>query len=225
FGDRAIDGRLVLDWIAAHPRPRDLATLPPPLAIAAGDGDALNDLFDAFAAWFERLLSQPAGADDSAWDPQRLEYPFASDSPAPPLTASEYPGGTLDWHAFDQARAGASPTTTTTSFVPVAVEFAGMANTRWWSFEDRRVSFGAVKPDTTDLAKLLLLEFGLVYANDWCLVPWPLANVALAEVLGLAVTNVFGERLWIEPAARARATRLHRRRPLAPHLLMLPTVP
>ena len=35
----------------------------------------------------------------------------------------------------------------------------------------RRTNFGDVKPDTTDLAKLLLIEFGLVYANDWFLDP------------------------------------------------------
>src|SRR5262249_22309466 len=45
------------------------------------------------------------------------------------------------------------------------------------------------------------------------------------EVLGLAVTKVFGERLWIEPAARARATGWQRWRLYAPNLLMLPTVP
>jgi hypothetical protein len=83
------------------------------------------------------------------------------------------------------------------------VEFNGMANPRWWSFEDRRVNLGSVQPDTTDLPKLLLLEFGLVYGNDWCVVPVPLDCGTLADVVGLVVTNVFGERLWVEAAGKA----------------------
>ena len=35
-----------------------------------------------------------------------------------------------------------------------------MPNTRWWAFEDGRTNFGDVDADTTDLAKLLFLEFG-----------------------------------------------------------------
>lgn len=59
-----------------------------------------------------------------------------------------------------------------------------------------------MKPYTTDLGKLLLLEFALVYANDWFIVPYTLAAGALANVRGLAVTNVFGERIWVEAAGR-----------------------
>lgn len=38
---------------------------------------------------------------------------------------------------------------------------------RWWALEDRKTDYGAVKPSTTDLAQLLLMEFALVYADDW----------------------------------------------------------
>jgi hypothetical protein len=77
-----------------------------------------------------------------------------------------------------------------------------MPNTRWWAFEDGRTNFGGVKPDTSDLAKLMLMEFGLVYANDWFLIPCELPVGAWAQVRGLAVTDVFGDRTWIEPAGR-----------------------
>ena len=77
-----------------------------------------------------------------------------------------------------------------------------MPNTRWWTFEDGRTNFGDVKPDTTDLAKLLLIEFGLVYANDWFLVPFTVPAGSIATFAGIAVTNVFGERIWVEAAGR-----------------------
>jgi hypothetical protein len=75
-----------------------------------------------------------------------------------------------------------------------------MPNTRWWAFEDSRTNFGDVKPDTTDLAKLLLIEFGLIYANDWFQVPFTVPAGSVVNIRGMAVTNVFGERLWIEGA-------------------------
>jgi hypothetical protein len=92
----------------------------------------------------------------------------------------------------------------TVSAMPVPVQFDGMPNTRWWAFEDGRASYANLKPDQTDLARLLVVEFGLVYANDWFIAPLILPAGSLAEVRGLAVTNVFGERTWVLPAGRGR---------------------
>lgn len=248
FAGRSLDGRRFYDWLIDHPAPRDLTTLPPPLAIAPGDRNAVDNLATAFLRWFDALIDQPTTEED-AWQPSRLEYQFSCSAPIGgsqrEFEAVEYFGGDLDWFALDQANPSQRPplrpeveATRTSSFIPASVEFNGMANPRWWSFEDRRVNLGGVQPDTSDLAKLLLLEFGLVYANDWCVVPVPLDGGTLAEVQGLAVTNVFGERLWIEPAGSGATkgwqrwqmfglsppatsrTRLADRR-----LLMLPTVP
>lgn len=248
FAGRAMDGYLFYRWLVDHPAPRDLSLLPPPLAIADADREAVLTLGDAFVAWFDRLIHQPANSEESAWDPARLEYRFACSAPSADgrktLSASEYYRGDLDWHSLDVGPTDPEPaerpevrTAVTTTFIPVAVEFSGMANPRWWTFEDRRVNFGGIRPDTTDLAKLLLMEFGLVYGNDWCVVPVPLDCGALAEVAGLAVTNVFGQRLWVEPAGRAPEhawqhwslfTPAHADAAALepePSLLMLPTVP
>ena len=84
--------------------------------------------------------------------------------------------------------------------IPVPVSFAGMPNTRWWAFEDSQTNFGDIDASTTDLAKLLFLEFALVYANDWFVIPYTLPAGAIANVRGFAVTNVFGERFWIDAA-------------------------
>jgi hypothetical protein len=80
------------------------------------------------------------------------------------------------------------------------MQFEGMPNTRWWTFEDAKTNFGDIRPDTTDVNKLLLIEFALVYANDWFLVPFQLPVGSLANVAGLAVTNSFGERTWVRPS-------------------------
>jgi hypothetical protein len=126
------------------------------------------------------------------------------------LVADEYPGGHLDWYAFDDvdgaladpAQPGpADPRASyTRSFFPAPVTFDGMPNARWWKFEDSKVNLGHVRPATTDLAKLLLIDFALLYSNDWFLLPFKVPTGTLAKVRGLVVTNSFGERLWIDPA-------------------------
>jgi hypothetical protein len=180
-----------------------------------------------FVRWFETLIAQPAPS--AAWEPDRLEYRFACSAPdvmAPipedgspaekVLVAEEYYQGHLDWYNLDVDRSrrvlgdpggdgnGASDARTplTLSMLPTQVSWNGMPSTRWWEFEDQQTNFGDIKPDTTDLAKLLLIEFGLVYANDWFLIPFTVPAGSIAAIRGMAVTNVFGERTWIEAAGR-----------------------
>jgi hypothetical protein len=45
-----------------------------------------------------------------------------------------------------------------------------------------------------------LLDFALLYSNDWFLIPFTLPVGSIANVKGLMVTNVFGERTWIKAA-------------------------
>jgi hypothetical protein len=173
----------------------------------------VDEVANRFVEWFEALIYQPAGED--AWVPGRLEYQFACSAPGTTgekvLMAEEYYHGHLDWYNVDWDHQATTlgdaaapqpdqPTPDTQVLLPTPASFDGMPNTRWWAFEDGRTNFGDVKPDTTDLAKLLLIEFGLIYANDWFLIPRTLPAGSIAQVRGLAVTSVFGERTWIEAA-------------------------
>src|SRR6266480_7048867 len=154
--------------------------------------------------------------------------------------------GHLDWYnvdLHDQARLPGPPQSEpdssriTQTLIPTPVSFEGMPNTRWWAFEDGKTNFGEVRPDTTDLAKLLLLEFGLVYANDWFLVPCTITTGSVLRLRGIAVTDVFGQRTWVEAAGSGAeddwqrwAMFLQSRRgradmPADTSLLVLPTLP
>lgn len=184
--------------------------------VADADKPALDDLAGRFVAWFERLYYQPPADEADAWLPDRLEYQFELSAPEGEgekvLAAEEYYHGHLDWYNFDVDADANSldaelpsetpdpQATHTQTFIPTQITFDGMPHTRWWAFEDGRTNFGDIKPDTTDVAKLLLIEFGLVYANDWFLLPYTLPAGSIAKVRGMALTNVFNERTWIEPA-------------------------
>jgi hypothetical protein len=181
----------------------------------------LKDLGTEFRSWFYRLYSQPDGAVEDAWAPPYLEYQFAVSAPADEsntrratLVAEQYHQGHLDWYAFDldaESRLEA-PATTANAFekrpplavVPAPIEFNGMPNVRWWEFEDRRTDFGSIRAGTTDIPLLLLAEFGLVYGNDWSVIPYNLPVGTLAEIGGLIVTDVFGVRTFIRAAGQGQ---------------------
>lgn len=174
----------------------------------------LTDLGRRFVRWFNKLICQPEDGANDAWLPPNLEYRFSCSAPAGSaetvFNADEYYHGHLDWYNFsiDPGRRTLGDVAGNEmpegfddpiirSFIPAPVDFDGMPDTRWWSFEEGRTNFGDIKPDTTDLNKLLLMEFGLVYANDWYFVPFTLPAGAIAKVRGMSVRNVFGENTWV----------------------------
>ncbi len=215
---RAMDGYQLYEYLKdpAH-HAYDMTTIPP------GQHDEVDTLAARFQAWFDRLFLQPQEAAPNAWQPSYLEYQFSLSASSPTdsqedavFVADEYYHGRLDWYnldvdpqrkTLDTATSPAPPESLpapTQSFLPTPLIFEGMPHTRWWTFEDNRVNFGNVNPGTKDLAQLMLIEFGLIYANDWFMFPLTLPVGTLTHIKGLAVTNVFGERIWIDAAGKGQ---------------------
>jgi hypothetical protein len=135
------------------------------------------------------------------------------------LNAPEFSGGRLDWYSFSLASGAATPgpeanpakiTTQTFDFLPNHVTFRGMPDSRWWNFEDSITDFGQLDTEHVDLAKLLVMEFALVWGNDWFSIPVPVTvgisgtggppPGTLSRVMTLVVTDTFGVRTLIHPA-------------------------
>jgi hypothetical protein len=181
------------------------------IAGAGVDAPKLAALAQRLREWLATLVEPPTDPARDSWQPERLEYRFACAAPDGVdgfhAVADEYYTGHLDWYSVDRdktrsdhaAPPGPQPALSSNTFIPTSLVFSGMPNTRWWEFEERQTNFGRVTPDTTDLGKLLLLDFGLVYANDWFVFPYTLPLGSISSVKGIALTNVFGERTWIEP--------------------------
>ena len=211
---RHIDGKKLYDEIVTD-RDQHVETVGASDSLTEDRLKALKDLGDRFVEWYDKLFYQPRGqSPGDAWLPSSLEYQFECSAPEGSeekvLSAKEYYQGHLDWYNFS-----IDDTTTTLgevgpllqsedfnapiirSFVPTPIQFDGMPNTRWWTFEEGKTNFGDIQPDTTDLNKLLLIEFGLIYANDWYLLPITLPAGSIANIRGMTVKNVFGENFWI----------------------------
>lgn len=211
---RAMDGYALYEYLkadAGHRAHDDITA-----ADTQTKRDVIDELATKWLAWFEALFYQPPASGNPSWKPSYLEHQFACSAPQAAgekvLTAAGYHHGHLDWYNLDlDAEAstldGPEPAsdprgTVTRTFVPSSVTFGGMPHPRYWTFEDWNTNLGFVKPDTTDLNKLLLLDFFLLYSNDWFILPVTLPVGTLSDVRGLMVTNVFGEKVWVEAAGR-----------------------
>ncbi|HET7736905.1 MAG TPA: hypothetical protein VFK52_13080 [Nocardioidaceae bacterium] len=178
-------------------------------AVAAGQQAMLSDVFDQWRAWARAYLVVPAG---ESWDPRHLEYAFAAQATLSTgdvvLRADEYAGGTLDWYSFDAASAPSlgpagqpvAPDPIHKEAIPTPVSYPGMPNDRLWAFEDAHVYLGGVKAGSTDLARLALVEFSLVFSTDWFMVPIPMRYGDVARVDKVTVTDTFGKVIDIAPS-------------------------
>jgi hypothetical protein len=208
--NRALDGEALYKDISTG----DFQTK---ISIAPGDAAAMNGIIQQFTDWFNRQYSQPKQAADQAWHPEQLSYSFAVGAPASPntqivLRSEHYHQGRVDWYDFDDdlqakpltiddpAAVSTPGDATPISYIPGSTAFKGMPNPRFWEMEERRLNFGKLNAKTTDHLLLLFAEFGLVYGNDWFVIPYKMAVNTLCEITGFVVTDVFGERTLIQAA-------------------------
>jgi hypothetical protein len=182
-----------------------------------GDLGDVQGFADAFAGWLPRQYTQPAPGEPPVWDTGKLSYSLSAAAPAEDgrqlaLVAERYHEGRLDWYSFeldprgrpaavdDPRHVPPAPVREAISFLPAAATFKGVPNARFWEMEERQVNFGNLNAQTTDHLLLVFAEMGLVYGNDWFVIPYRLPVNTLCEVLGLVITDVFGERTLVRAA-------------------------
>lgn len=190
----------------------------PPAAFAA-DGSLLPPVRQAltdFLAYRSSIYQQPSGG--SAWVANRLRYEFAVASNAvdsenyPDVLAMEssgYPGGRVDWYAFDVG-VGTGPTVAPAPaplrvehrrYLPHPIVYPGMPRPRFWEFEDAQTDWGSLTTEPVDIPKMLIAEASLLYGNDWLAVPVRLPCSSRGRVTLAVVTDCFGQRTLIRPTS------------------------
>ena len=182
------------------------------LAVAgAEDRPALAPAVDA---WRAEQLGRFDGPGDSGetWMEDRLEHRFSvtadTRSQEVALSAREYPGGRLDWHAFDVTRSTPRPIPPAPSketplhLLPVPLTFAGMPASRYWELEEGAVYFGGVEAGPADIGRLAVAEFATVYSDDYFLFPLRFPAGCIARVTGMVVRDTYGDSIPIRSTAQ-----------------------
>jgi hypothetical protein len=209
---RCVDGVRVYE---STPPGLSVAALPATLvsALPPGQADVVVGVLSAFRDWFESTYLQPppgTGPQGSRWEGDQLEYAVggvvARGTSSTEVEAAEHQGGRLDWYSFDQgATAPASGedagavTMDVRTVIPVPAEYPGMPKPRWWQFEDAAVDLGKLSADATDVARIVVSEFALLYSNDWFTIICRQPVGSVAELQGAIVTDTFGWRTLVQP--------------------------
>lgn len=129
------------------------------------------------------------------------------------LRAVEYDGAGLSWHSLDidpdpvaslgAAADGGGPHEgdesgegytgrQVRSMLAAPLRYPGMPADRYWEFEDSKVSFGNASAGPTDLARLMAVDYAVVYSPDWFIVPVELPVGCVARVDWVVVRDTFG---------------------------------
>lgn len=185
--------------------------------LGAADAAGFAAALTGWLAWLDDFVFEEATVAGASpyWDAQRLEYRFAlqADAPQPPLRleADEYTDGRLDWHSFTVGAAGTAPPlgaapidyTPARPPLPTVARYPGMPADRYWEFEDGRVNFGMLGAAKSDLTRVAVMEYALVFGNDWFLLPVTLPTNGVYHVSRLAISDNFGIEVPIPPARNA----------------------
>jgi len=211
---RAVDGMSLYAELKSslHPDDGSKGQLPGAPPIAAAHEPLVRAAAETWLGWYESLFSEPDGA-NASWQRERLEYAFAVSGDAPNgevvLSAAEYCEGHLDWHSFDLASGtlhapGDAPKPIAEPVVlhtiPSPIGYRGMPSDRWWEFEESRVNFGAADAGPADLGRMLMIEFAVIYGNDWFIIPIKLPVGSVFQTRSLVVTDTFGVRMLVPPS-------------------------
>ena len=208
---RAVDARRLA--AAFRPSGGGVPALDPALQIAPQDRAEIEATAANWLAWYDGLFSEPSGAAQDAWIPERLEYALsvAARLSAEPgdektLTAAEMYDGHLDWSDFDLNLEVAMGTQDDRAFaslvqtsIPAPVSFRGTPAARFWEFEDARIEYGLLPVGPSDLAQLMMIEYTSSYGNDWFVVPLELLVGSVTTIDSLVVTDTFGVRTLLRP--------------------------
>jgi hypothetical protein len=213
---RAIDGdQIAAELRAARSPDGQLRTLPS--SFPAGPPGVLA-VAREWLGWYETLLVEPRTnrATPPGWQPRRLEYRFsvAARVGAKEATfgAISYDDGHLDWPDLSTGHRrltvpAATPRTVEDVVIPVPLSYPGMPAHRHWEIEDSQVNLAGIEAGSTDIVRMLLTDFALIYGDDWFVVPFSAGVGSFVTMKAVKVRDTFGETSEVAPAAATPGAR------------------
>jgi hypothetical protein len=217
---RALDGdRLASELRAARGPDGQLTRLPASFPTDQVDPDSVLAAALEWLRWYDELLVEPdiTSPTPQSWEPRRFEYQFATATSIGQLEATfgatAYDDEHLDWPDLSAGhpRLGVpaqKARTGTDVLIPVPLSYAGMPAHRHWEIEDSRVNFAGIEAGSTDIVRMLLTDFALVYGDDWFIVPFSAPVGSLIRVDTVTIRDTFGVTSEVRPVvATPRARR------------------
>ena len=159
----------------------------------------------ALAEWLAWLIGAPESG--GAWSTERLEYRFAlrfGDAQNAVVArgtqfgAAEVRWSDLEWidgagGRLPEGAPSGTPIETVATMLATPLRYPAMPADRYWQLEDGEIDLGAIEAQPHDLARLALAEFAMTSGDDWLVAPVDGLLGALNRVVGVELTDDFGE--------------------------------
>lgn len=159
----------------------------------------LDQALAEYKAWFRKKYLVD-GDTSSYWSDEKLGYQVELKTAGDRFVAEDYHTGKLSWYSFDSdSDSKSAPTTGSTSkptvltALPTPATFPAAPNRRLWEFENRRVQFNDWRnDDVTALASSVILQYTMMYSNDWMIVPLEIDAGTVLKVGQIEIKDSFG---------------------------------
>jgi hypothetical protein len=209
----AVDGVAVYKLVqSSNPIPSEVTA-----RLQGTEGTTLLAVNAAFINWVQATFGQIDTIDPLGWNPTLLDYDIqATFAGTNTVTLNVEPNenGAVDWTSFDYASqtgtgdAFAGITPQIVQGVPMTVRFPGMPAPRHWDFESGELPWPDVDATRTELLRLLVIDFAMLYGLDWFVMALDLPVGNAVKIDTQIVYDVFGGRTLIDPveAGRGRQT-------------------
>jgi hypothetical protein len=188
-------------------------TIPPQVSaiLQSGENATLLAVYQAFTNWVGATFGQVDVGDPKGWNASALDYDIQMQfggTNTVTMNVEPNENGAVDWTSFDLATQVADPfasiTPQITHGVPMTVRFPGMPAPRYWDFESGELPWPDVDTTRTELLRLLVIDFAMLYGLDWFVLPLDLSVASAVKVDTVLVYDVFGGLTVIDPVEVGR---------------------
>jgi len=148
----------------------------------------------------EETGDSPTTMQAKGWDSAHLEYSFSIKKNDAELIAEEYDGHQLDWYNFNiMSKGNLNESEQEIAVKPSQVSYHGMPSARWWTFEDRQINIGDINRPYLNFLTMMMMEFALIYSNDWYIIPLGHKVGHIRKIERLQVMDSFGVTTEVVP--------------------------
>ncbi|HEY7372496.1 MAG TPA: hypothetical protein VIF57_10085 [Polyangia bacterium] len=211
---RTLDGVALYPLAQARTIPSEVSSIMP--ALTVDEVTAIGGAYDAFVRWVDATFGKIGTTDPDGWNPQTLDYDvkLRFGGPTATVTLDVHPNenGSVDWTSFDKEATTNDPfmplDIQVAREIPTHVRFPGMPAPRYWDFESGELPWPDVDAMKTELARLLVIDFAMLYSIDMFVVPLDLAVSNAVAIDSVVVYDVFGGRIGIDAVEAGRAAQV-----------------
>ncbi|MCQ2147340.1 MAG: hypothetical protein MJZ16_07475 [Bacteroidales bacterium] len=156
----------------------------------------MNEALSVYVDWFKKKYNI-SDTEEKYWNEEKLGYEVGLATSRQAYYAEDYHSGKLSWYSFDSADKFTSAKdkveTKVLSYIPSPAVFPSAPNRRLWEFENRRVQFNDYRTDDVkELASSVILQYTMLYSNDWMIVPIETEIGTVLDVKDIEIKDTFG---------------------------------